>query len=534
MSEPTPPDLPPATDTNPQAERGPLSAATTVLPKATTAEQDADVTRAALAEPSRARAPAAGEWPAVPGYEILGILGRGGMGVVYQARQIRLKRFVALKMILAGAHAGAEELARFRTEAEAVARLQHPNIVQIYEVGEQDGRPYFSLEFVDGGSLAQKLVGTPLPARQAAGLVETLARAMHAAHERGIVHRDLKPANVLLTADGTPKITDFGLAKRLDADTVQTQSGAVMGTPSYMAPEQAAGKIRAIGPATDIYALGAILYELLTGRPPFKTESVMDTLLQVMEREPDWPRIHNRQVDRSLEAICLKCLQKSPRDRYPSAAALAEDLTAYLQGEPVLADGTTSLWLLRTLLRETRHTEVMAQWGHVWMGHALATFLLCLATQILRWGQVERAGPYIVVWSLGLASFGIVAWYYRFRSGLPLVPIERQIGQIWGMFAVGFVLTGVINHLMGMAVWKLFPLVVLECALAFGCMSAVLGGSFYGMALACTLLALLLALEPGELNLGFVLFGTLFAIGLFIPGWKYSRRSPGPQTGKGT
>jgi hypothetical protein len=525
MPEPTPPEASGTKEPDPQAGRDPLSAATTVLPKATATEEDPRVTReapAVLGSPCPAVSP---EWPSVAGYEILGVLGRGGMGVVYQARQIRLKRLVALKMILAGAHAGAEELARFRTEAEAVARLQHPNIVQIYEVGEQDGRPYFSLEFVDGGSLAQKLQGAPLPARQAAELVETLARAMHAAHQRGIVHRDLKPANILLTAEGTPKITDFGLAKRLDTDAGQTRSGAVMGTPSYMAPEQAAGKIHAIGPATDIYALGAILYELLTGRPPFKAESVMDTLLQVMEREPDWPRLHNRQVDRSLEAICLKCLQKAPQDRYPSAAALAEDLTAYLRGEPVLAEGDTSRWLLRMLLRETRHTEVMTQWGRVWMGHALATFLLSLVTQILRWGQVERAWPYIVVWSLGLASFVGIVWYYRFRSSLPLTLIERQIGQIWGMFTVGFYLTGVINHLMGMAVWKLFPVVVLECALAFGCMSAVLGGSFYGMALACTLLALFLALEPGELNIGFVLFGTLFAIGLFLPGWKYSRQA---------
>jgi serine/threonine protein kinase len=204
--------------------------------------------------------------PAVPGYTLLGELGRGGMGVVYKAEQTKLKRLVALKMVLGGAVAGTQQLERFRTEAEAVARLRHANIVQIYEVGEYDGLPFFSLEYCAGGSLAQRLDGTPMPPREAAVLVEKLAEAMQTAHQSHIVHRDLKPANVLLDADGTPKVTDFGLAKKMDATEVMTQSGAVMGTPSYMAPEQARGQSRDLGPAADIYALGAILYELLTGR----------------------------------------------------------------------------------------------------------------------------------------------------------------------------------------------------------------------------------------------------------------------------
>jgi serine/threonine protein kinase len=214
----------------------------------------------------------------LPGYEVLGLLGRGGMGVVYKAQQKSLNRLVALKMIVSGAHASEQEVARFRAEAGAVARLQHPNIVQIYEVGEHDGKPFFSLELVDGGSLAERLNGTPLPGRQAAELIKTLARSAQAAHERGIVHRDLKPANVLLTADGTPKITDFGLAKRLDVSTGQTQSGTILGTYSYMAPEQASGKNREVGPAADVWALGAILYECLTGRPPFNGPTIIGIL----------------------------------------------------------------------------------------------------------------------------------------------------------------------------------------------------------------------------------------------------------------
>jgi WD40 repeat protein len=279
---------------------------------------------------------AGGAVPAVPGYEILGELGRGAMGVVYKARQLALDRVVALKMILAGGHAGAQERQRFKAEAEAVARLQHPNIVAVHEVGEADGLPFFSLEFCDGGSVERQLQGTPMPPRAAAQLVETLARAMHYAHEHHIVHRDLKPANVLLTTEGAPKITDFGLAKKLDM-AGQTASGAVMGTPSYMAPEQAGGKSKEIGPPADVYALGAILYECLAGRPPFRADTPLDTIRQVVSEEPVPPRQLNAKVPQDLETVCLKCLAKDPKKRYPAAAALAEDLRRFRAGEPILA-----------------------------------------------------------------------------------------------------------------------------------------------------------------------------------------------------
>ena len=285
----------------------------------------------------------------IPGYQIEGVLGRGGMGVVYRARHLSLKRTVALKMVLSGAHAGSAELARFRTEAEAVARLQHPNIVQIHEVGEAAGHPYLALEFVAGGTLASKLGGNAMPPREAARLVEALARAMQLAHSRNVVHRDLKPANVLLappteslhaagqTSWGTPKITDFGLARRTDTDSSQTQSGAIMGTPSYMAPEQAEGRTHEAGPAADVYALGAILYECLTGRPPFKGETMVETLDLVRNQEPVPPSRGRPGVPLDLETICLKCLRKEPENRYASAAELADELVRYLRGEPILA-----------------------------------------------------------------------------------------------------------------------------------------------------------------------------------------------------
>ena len=275
-------------------------------------------------------------WPEIPGYRIEAELGKGGMGVVYKAQHLLLDRTVALKTILAGAGADEAELTRFRIEVRAVARLQHPNVVQIFEVGEHDGLPFFCLEFCPQGSLASKLKRNVLPPRKAAHLVEQIARGMHAAHQQGIIHRDLKPANVLLTEDGTPRVADFGLAKKLD-EQGQTATEAVMGTPSYMAPEQASGQSRQVGPAADVYALGAILYECLTGRSPFKAASAWETIQQVLTVDPVPPRQLARSLPRELETICLKCLEKNPARRYASAEELAEELRRWQAGEPISA-----------------------------------------------------------------------------------------------------------------------------------------------------------------------------------------------------
>ncbi len=274
--------------------------------------------------------------PRVSGYEVEAVLGQGGVGVVFRARNLRLGRAVALKMLLAGAYAGPTELARFQREAEVVASLCHANIVQVYEVGDHEGRPYFTMELVDGGSLAQKLTATP-PVRWAAELVAALADAVAVAHSAGIVHRDLKPANILLTADGTPKISDFGLARRLEGEDRLTWTGTAVGTPSYMAPEQASGTSGPVGPAADVYGLGAVLYELLTGRPPFRGGTALETFRQVLADQPVPPSRLNPRVPRDLETVCLRCLQKEPPRRYPSAAALAEDLRRYLLGQVVTA-----------------------------------------------------------------------------------------------------------------------------------------------------------------------------------------------------
>ncbi len=312
--------------------------------------------------------PSARPAPAIAGYEIEGELGRGAMGVVYLARQVRLNRPCALEVILAGAHADPVAAVRFLAEAEAVAKLQHPGIVQIHHIGEADGLPFFELEYVPGGSLDRALDGTPWPARRAATLVEALSRAVVEAHRLGIVHRDLKPSNILLAADGTPKIADFGLAKRLNVESGLTATESILGTPSYMAPEQAEGRARQVGPLADVYALGAILYELLTGRPPSRGATVLETLQQVKTVEPVPPTRLVPGTPRDLETIALKCLQKDPAKRYSSADALAEDLRRFLEDRPIRA-------------RRPGPVERLVRWGR--RNRGLAAALAAIASLVL-------------------------------------------------------------------------------------------------------------------------------------------------------
>jgi len=285
-------------------------------------------------------------------YELLSEIARGGMGVVYKARQTSLNRIVAVKMILSGQLAGEREVKRFRTEAEAAGNLQHPNIVAIHEVGEHEGRQYFSMDYVEGKNLAEVIQGKPMAAREAAALLKTIAEAVHHAHQRGTLHRDLKPQNVLIDAEGRPRITDFGLAKRVDQNSELTQAGAVMGSPSYMPPEQATGRHDQVGPHSDVYSLGAILYQLLTGQAPFVGETPLATLHKVVEEDPVPPSKHNPLSPPDLETICLKCLEKKPERRYHTARALAEELERFLNHEPILARPASewrkvSVWMLK-------------------------------------------------------------------------------------------------------------------------------------------------------------------------------------------
>ncbi len=345
MSEPTPPpEQPGATlaTTAPAGDGSPAPALADSTPPCSAPLAPSTLDPADQAGPSRT-APAAGIAGSIVGHEIVRELGRGGMGVVYLARDVRLNRPVALKMILAGGHASDTELMRFLSEAEAVASLRHPNVVQVYEIGTHNGLPFFTLEYIPGGALSVRLNGQPLPPADAARLVETIAQGVQAAHTRGIIHRDLKPANVLLeegpdtpTGRCTPKVADFGLARRL-GNKGQTADGALLGTPSYMAPEQAAGQGKQAGVEADVYSLGAILYECLTGRPPFRAATTMETLAQVLHQEPLSVRVLQPNVPRDLETVCLKCLHKEPSRRYASAADLAAELRRFQSGEPILA-----------------------------------------------------------------------------------------------------------------------------------------------------------------------------------------------------
>ncbi len=337
--------------------------------------------------PNRVKGPV---YPVIPGYEIIGVLGQGGMGVVYKASQIGLDsrpvRIVALKMIQPGVQVTADDLDRFNAEIRVVARLNDENIVRIFAVGEQNGLPYFAMEYVEGGSLAGKVAGQPQPPDEAAGLLQVLARAMHKAHEAGIIHRDLKPANVLVTTDGIPKITDFGLAKQLDSDSLRTASEAIMGTPCYMSPEQAKGKTAAVREPTDIYALGAILYDLLTGRPPFKGSTTLDTLDLVRNEEPVPPSRLVPKLPRDLETICLKCLEKDPERRfYKTAQELAADLQRYLERRPILARPVSAPERLRRLaLRNKKVASLSATVALLVLAWAVTSSLLAGWLQVAR------------------------------------------------------------------------------------------------------------------------------------------------------
>jgi hypothetical protein len=461
----------------------------------------------------------------VPGYEILGELGRGGMGVVYQARQVKLDRVVALKLILYGEHAGRDEVARFRTEAEAIARLQHPNIVQVYETGTHDGCPFFSLEYCPGGSLEKKLAGTPLPPQEAAALVRDLAGAMQAAHDAKVIHRDLKPANVLLTADGTPKVTDFGLAKKLD-EAGRTQTGAVLGTPAYMAPEQAAGQ-KDIGPPADIYALGSLLYEALTGRPPFVAGTPMDTLLQVLECAPVPPQVLNPGVPRDLQTVCLKCLEKESRQRYPTARAVADDLGRWLNGEPIHAQSYNLLGRLAAALDRSHYDVQFAAWGSMLLGFGAVIGLGHLATTaVLIAKPSEQSVPLVTAIHLAmLATLLGLFWWKRPEGLMPRTAAERQLWCVLGGFVAACALMGLTDRLMASAgrphePLRMYPPFAVVSGLTF----LVLGSSYWGT---CFLFALgfwaLALVLPAYLELGPAGFGLMWTAALLTIGLRLRR-----------
>lgn len=453
-------------------------------------------------------------------YELLEEIGRGGMGVVYRARQISLGRIVAVKMLLGGQWASSADQTRFRAEAEAAARLEHPHIVPVYEVGDCDGHAFFSMKYVAGQTLSQRLAAGPMPPRQAAHILSLVAQAIDFAHQQGVLHRDLKPSNILLDEVGQPLVTDFGLAKRFHDPVNLTRSGSVLGTPAYMPPEQASGNRGQMGVTSDVYSLGSILYHMLTGRPPFEAASPMEVVLKVLEQDPPLPRVIDPKVDRDLEMVVLRCLQKPPDLRYASAAALAQDLQAYLHDEPLLASSGRFSQVVSRLFRETHHAAILENWGVLWMWHSLVLLVVCLWTNALYLAGDRNRVHYFLYWTAGLGAWAAVFWAFRRRMG-PVTFVERQIAHIWAASMASIALLFPVEYLLNLPVLTLSPVLGLTSGMVFLVKAGILSGSFYIQAGALFATAMAMACW---LDYAHVLFGVVSAACFFFPGWKYYRR----------
>jgi tRNA A-37 threonylcarbamoyl transferase component Bud32 len=453
-------------------------------------------------------------------YELRQELGRGGMGVVYRAWQGSLSREVAVKMILRGQLATQTDRERFEAEAQAAAKLDHPGIVPVYEVGEIDSRAYFSMKVVRGTTLGHRLIAGPLPPREAAAILAAVARAIHFAHMRGVLHRDLKPSNILLDENGEPHVTDFGLAKQLTDGQSVTKSGMMLGTPAYMAPEQAAGVRGQVGPRSDVYSLGVILYHMLTGRPPFQAASPAEMVLLVLEQDPVPPRMLNPKADRDLEMICLRCLQKPLDLRYASAAALADDLEAYLNDESISARSGRFGQMLAGMMRETHHAAVLENWGLLWMWHSLALLVACVATNTLDLLGDRNRWHYFLLWTAGLGAWAAVFWALRRRMG-PVTFVERQIAHLWAGSMICIALLFPLEAWLNLDPLTLSPVLGLVTGMVFLAKAGMLSGEFYLWAALLFLTAIPMALYP---HYAHFIFGVVSAACFFFPGLKYYRQ----------
>jgi serine/threonine-protein kinase len=488
-----------------------------------------------IRQPRRPRGSGSAVGSRVGEYEIQGEIGRGGMGVVYRAWQQSLQRTVALKMIPNAAFASSQDVARLRIEALAAARLQHPNIVPVYDVGEQDGQPWFSMQFVDGVTLSQRLSTGPLPPRDAVALLIPVVEAIGAAHRAGVLHRDVKPANILIARDGTPFVTDFGLAKRVshagNAASVSgdlhslTQSGAILGTPAWMSPEQASGQTDSIDVAADIYSLGAVLFAMLTGRPPFQAASPLDTVLMVLEQDPPSIRMLNRAVDADLEMIVMKCLQKPPDLRYESTTALAADLRAWLNSEPITARSSTVLRIMTRLFRESHHAAILQNWGLLWMWHSAVVLLLCLITNAMQLNGVTQRWPFVGLWVVGLGLWAGIFWNLRHRAG-PITSVERQIAHIWGGSMIASSMLFGVETIMHRPVLEFSPCLGAIAGMVFLAKAGILSGRFYiEAALMFATSLVMAAIEAADIpDFSVSLFGVVSAVTFFLPGLKYYRQ----------
>jgi serine/threonine-protein kinase len=469
-------------------------------------------------------------------------IGRGGMGVVYRATQRDLGRTVALKMILRGPLASEADVARFRAEAESAAQLNHPNIVPVHSVGEYNGQPYFSMQYIEGDTLAARLSEGPLPSHEAARILLPICRAIADANRNGVLHRDLKPSNILIDKTGRPFVTDFGLAKRIEsagneidspekANAVEslTQSGAIIGTPSYMAPEQAMGQRGEVGAFTDVYSLGAILYATITGRPPFQSASPLDTLMMVLDQDPIPPHILNPRANSDLEIIALKCLQKPADLRYTDADKLADDLEAFLNNEPISARSSQFSQIISRAFRETHHASVLENWGLLWMWHSLVVLVLCLVTNFLQLsvhadGEPAR-WPYLLLWTVGLGIWAVIFYNLRRRAG-PVTFVERQIVHVWAGSMIVSTLLFFIEWVMDLEVLALSPVIGLVSGMVFLVKASLLNGKFYFQAAAMFLTGVAMSVisQSDVPDVSISVYGIVAGLAFFIPGMKYHRQ----------
>jgi eukaryotic-like serine/threonine-protein kinase len=458
-------------------------------------------------------------------YELLEELGHGGMGVVYRARQTNLGRDVAVKMILRGQLATAQDRRRFFVEAEATAKLNHPNIVPVYEVGEIEGRPYFSMQLIRGETLAARITDGPLSNREAARIMIPICRAVNYAHEQGILHRDIKPSNILIDESGRPRLTDFGLAKQSGVHESLTRTGAVLGTPTYMSPEQANGRVDAVGPRSDVYSIGTVLYHILTGRPPLVANSPVELALKILEQDPPAPRLLEPKIDRDLEMIVVRCLQKPPDLRYESAAALANDLEAFMRDEPIAARSGQFAQIVARVFRETHHAPVLENWGLLWMWHSLVLLIACFVTEAFEWSGIASRLAYAGLWTVGLGTWAAVFWAIRRRMG-PVTFVERQIAHVWGASMIAIAAMFPLEWLLGLDSLTLTPLLGVIAGMVFVIKAGILSGAFYFQAVCLFAAAIPMAIFKDYAH---IIFGLVAAPCFFFPGLKYYRQKNAQQ-----
>ena len=453
-------------------------------------------------------------------YELLEELGRGGMGMVFRARHRTLNRIVAIKMLLRGRFATGENKARFHQEAQAAAGLNHPGIVSVFEVGEHEDRMYFSMPFIDGETLATRLERGRLPQRRAAKLVADVAEAVDFAHQHGVIHRDLKPSNILIDHDGNPRITDFGLARPMHEKLSLTRTGAVIGTPAFMSPEQAAGNHEGIGPTSDVYSLGTILYNVLTGEPPFRSRSPVDLLLKVIEQDPVPPRLVNPRIDRDLEMITLRCLQKPSELRYTTAGDLGRDLSNFLNGDPVQASSGRLSQMISRFFRETHHAPILENWGVLWVWHSFVLCFVAILSDVLRAYEImDSRGSIFLLWVAGLTTWGTVFWTLRRKLG-PVTFVERQIAHIWVSGITVIFLLMPLEHMMGVDLMALSPMLAFSGGMVYLAKAGILSGEFYIYSAIMFAAGFFMGIYP---EYALSIFGIAAAPGFFIPGLRYHR-----------